>query len=170
MQNHKEHPLEHLQEVYSLVHNMTLVPSHRVVSVRVMLEQTQFQFKHCVASIQPSRLSKNLTSAMEFDQLKIAFPMMLITLMAPVSYCDIGFPHKRLNGVEFTHLFHQSLKYTRTDSTRHSYQHLQYIHGVTAMQEGDNWSPHLLSLLDNLGTTKSGSEPMSEVGLEALSG
>ena len=96
--------------------------------------------------------------------------MMLITLMAPVSYCDIGLPHKRLNGVEFTHLFHQSLKYTRTDSTRHSYQHLQYIHGMLQCKRVcDHQSPHLLSLLDNLGTTKSGSEPMSEVGLEALS-
>ena len=34
----------------------------------------------------------------------------------------------------------------------------------------DHRFPHLFSLLDNLGTTKSGSEPMSEVGLEALSG
>ena len=44
-----------------------------------------------LASVQPIRLSKNLTSGMQFDWRKKTFS---VTLTAPASYCEPGFnPH-----------------------------------------------------------------------------
>ena len=44
-----------------------------------------------LASVQPIRLLKKLTSGMQFDRWKILFSVTVTTLAAPASYCEPGF-------------------------------------------------------------------------------
>ena len=46
---------------------MTLAPANSIASVKVALKLTQVQLERYLVSIQPIRLSQNLTSEIEFD-------------------------------------------------------------------------------------------------------
>ena len=53
-----------------------------------------------LASVQPIRLSKNLSSEMQFDWKKILFPLTLTTLTAPAAYCEPGLRLQKMS-IEF---------------------------------------------------------------------